>query len=413
MDRECGSAGTGVEGVNDVPSGVTDPAAGGPAAATPAVVDPAAAAVAARHASVMLDRCTQVLEPALAHPGAVTVDTTLGMGGHAAELLRRNPGLRLVGIDRDPQALELAGRRLAAFGDRVTLVHAVSDVLDDVLDDLGLETVDGVFFDLGVSSLQLDEVERGFSYSRDAPLDMRMDQTTATTAADVLNTYSHSDLTRLLRVYGEERFAPRIASAILREREREPFTNSARLVDLVRDNVPAATRRTGGNPAKRTFQALRIEVNDELRVVERALPAAFERLAPGGRLAVLTFHSLEDRIAKGVLRQLSSSSAPPDLPFVPAGSGPRAELLTRGGESADEAELAENPRSASARLRAVRKLPLDDRPPGGRPPARSRTGTERPAGRTPRAGQASRTPTTSPTTNRTPDDGGTDGRTRT
>lgn len=246
---------------------------------------------ARRHASVMLERCTQVLSPALGHPGAVSVDVTLGMGGHAHELLRRHPDLRLVGMDRDPQALELAAARLHEFVDRVTLVHSVSDGLDDALDDLGIETVDAVFFDLGVSSLQLDEVERGFSYSRDAALDMRMDRGSPTTAADALNSYSHSQLTRILRIYGEERFAPRIASAIVRERELEPFTTSARLVDLVRANVPAATRRTGGNPAKRTFQALRIEVNDELGVVERSLPAAFERLAPNGRLAVLTFHS--------------------------------------------------------------------------------------------------------------------------
>ncbi|MBB2901513.1 16S rRNA (cytosine1402-N4)-methyltransferase [Kineococcus radiotolerans] len=316
---------------------------------------------ARRHASVMLERCTRVLSPALDHPGAVTVDVTLGMGGHAHELLRRHPGLRLVGMDRDPQALELAAHRLHEFADRITLVHSVSDGLGEALDDLGLDTVDAVFFDLGVSSLQLDEAERGFSYARDTALDMRMDPGAPTTAADVLNTYSHSQLTRILRVYGEERFAPRIASAIVRERALEPFTSSARLVDLVRANVPAATRRTGGNPAKRTFQALRIEVNDELGVVERSLPVAFERLAPEGRLAVLTFHSLEDRIVKNALRELSSSSAPPDLPFVPAGSGPRAELLTRGGETADEAELAENPRAASARLRAVRRLPGEDR----------------------------------------------------
>jgi 16S rRNA (cytosine1402-N4)-methyltransferase len=315
---------------------------------------------ASRHASVMLERCTQVLSPALEHPGAVSVDLTLGMGGHAAELLDRHPQLRLVGVDRDPQALELAGHRLQRFGDRVTLVHSVSDGLPRVLDDLGLETVDAVFLDLGVSSLQLDDDERGFSYARDTALDMRMDPGAPRTAADLLNSLSHSELARILRVYGEERFAPRIASAILRERETEPFTNSLRLVDLVRANVPAATRRTGGNPAKRTFQALRIAVNDELGVVERTLPAAFERLAPNGRLAVLTFHSLEDRITKNVLRELSTSSAPPDLPFVPAGSGPRAELLTRGGEQADDAELAQNPRAASARLRAVRRLPGED-----------------------------------------------------
>ncbi|WP_442907549.1 16S rRNA (cytosine(1402)-N(4))-methyltransferase RsmH [Kineococcus sp. G2] len=326
----------------------------------------------------MLRRCTEVLSPALQRPGAVAVDATLGMGGHAAELLRLHPGLHLVGIDRDPLALELAGSRLEGFGDRVTLVHAVHDELPAVLDDLGLAAVDAVFFDLGVSSFQLDEVERGFSYARDAPLDMRMDPGAPTTAADVLNTYPQAELARVLRVYGEERFAGRIAAAVVRQRAAEPFTGSSRLVDLVRENVPAATRRTGGNPAKRTFQALRIEVNDELRVVERALPAAFERLAPDGRLAVLTFHSLEDRIAKNALRRFTESSAPPDLPFLPPGSGPRAEALTRGGEAPGEEELAVNPRAASARLRAVRKLPEED------PGRRDRAVRERPARHHPR-----------------------------
>lgn len=338
-----------------------------------------AADAAARHASVMLERCTEVLSPALTRPGAVSVDLTLGMGGHAAELLRRHPGLRLVGMDRDPRALELAAHRLHEFGDRVTLVHSVSDRFADALDDLGLDTVDAVFLDLGVSSLQLDDDERGFSYARDTALDMRMDPDAGRTAADLLNTATHGELTRVLRVYGEEKFAPRIASAVVRERAVEPFTNSARLVDLVRANVPAAARRTGGNPAKRTFQALRIAVNDELGVVERTLPAAFERLAPDGRLAVLTFHSLEDRITKNVLRELSTSSAPPDLPFVPAGSGPRAELLTRGGEQAGEAELAQNPRAASARLRAVRRLPGEDRDGStGRVRRRGALGNRRP-----------------------------------
>ena len=386
---------------------------GDPAAPTP---DELAAQVAARHASVMLERCTRLLSPALQHPGAVTVDATLGMGGHAAELLRRNPQARLVGVDRDPQALELAARRLHEFSDRTTFVHAVSDSLPAVLDELGLERVDAVFFDLGVSSLQLDEAERGFSYARDTALDMRMDPGAPTTAADVLNTRSQSELVRILREYGEERFAPRIASAIVRERAREPFTTSARLVDLVRANVPAATRRTGGNPAKRTFQALRIEVNDELGVVERSLPAAFERLAPDGRLAVLTFHSLEDRIAKRVLRELSTSSAPPDLPFVPAGAGPRAELLTRGGEGADESELAENPRAASARLRAVRRLPGEDSYAGGTDASRDRPHAHRKNPRRNRAGSSEeprrRTRTDPPPTSIEPDENGTtDGRT--
>ncbi|WP_104432798.1 16S rRNA (cytosine(1402)-N(4))-methyltransferase RsmH [Kineococcus xinjiangensis] len=317
--------------------------------------------VAGRHLPVMLRRCTEVLAPALQRPGAIAVDCTLGLGGHAEELLRTCPEARLVGIDRDPQALALAAERLAPFADRTTFVHAVHDELPQVLEELEIPAVDAVFFDLGVSSLQLDEVERGFSYARDAALDMRMDQTSGRTAADVLNTYSENDLTRLLRTWGEERFAPRIAAAVVRERRREEFSTSARLVDLVRDAIPAAARRTGGNPAKRTFQALRIEVNDELRVVERALPAAFEALVPGGRLAVLTFHSLEDRITKKFLAEVSRSTAPPGLPVELPGTAPRAQLLTRGGETADPEELQRNPRAASARLRAAVRADADDR----------------------------------------------------
>ncbi|GAA4982918.1 16S rRNA (cytosine(1402)-N(4))-methyltransferase RsmH [Kineococcus glutinatus] len=317
--------------------------------------------VADRHVPVLLERCTELLAPALDRPGAVAVDCTLGLGGHAAELLRTCPQARLIGIDRDPQALALARRRLARYADRVTLVHAVHDELPAVLAELGTPVVDAVFFDLGVSSLQLDEVERGFSYARDAELDMRMDQTRGPTAADVLNSYPEAELARLLRTWGEERFAARIAAAVVRERAREPFRRSARLVELVRGAVPAPARRTGGNPAKRTFQALRIEVNDELRVVERALPPAFDALRPGGRIAVLTFHSLEDRIVKQFLARQSRSTAPPDLPVELPGTGPRAHLLTRGGESAGEEEVRCNPRAASARLRAAVRADTDDR----------------------------------------------------
>ncbi len=330
-----------------------------------------------RHVPVLLAECVEVLLPALQHEGAVCVDGTLGMGGHAEELLRRLPGLHLVGVDRDPQALELARARLAPFAGRVTFAHAVSDELPRVLDELRLPVVDAAFLDLGVSSLQLDEVGRGFSYARDAALDMRMDATSdGPTAADLLNTLPQAELARVLREYGEERFAGRIASALVRARAQEEFRNSARLVDLVRANVPAAARRTGGNPAKRTFQALRIAVNDELRVVERTVPAVFDRLAPGGRFAVLTFHSLEDRLVKRAFAALSASTAPPDLPVLPPGSEPRAELLLRG-RSAGEAELARNPRAASARLRAVRRRPPDDRgrePSRPRPARRSRPG---------------------------------------
>jgi 16S rRNA (cytosine1402-N4)-methyltransferase len=326
---------------------------------------------AQRHVPVLRDRCVALLAPALERPGAVVVDATLGMGGHSEALLQHCPQAQLVGIDRDPEALELAGRRLAGFGDRVRLVHAVYDELPDVLSDLGIPDVRGVLMDLGVSSLQLDETERGFSYSVDAPLDMRMDGTEGDTAADVLNTYSAADLTRVLRNYGEERFAKRIASAIVRERADRPFSTSARLVELIRDNVPAATRRTGGNPAKRSFQALRIEVNRELEVLERAVPAAVEALAVGGRMVVLAYHSLEDRIVKRTFAAGARSTTPAGLPVELADHAPTLRLLTRGAEVPDAAETASNPRAASARLRAVERIRVAQGGLGGSDPDRT------------------------------------------
>ncbi|WP_460434847.1 16S rRNA (cytosine(1402)-N(4))-methyltransferase RsmH [Angustibacter speluncae] len=311
---------------------------------------------AARHVPVLLDRCVALLAPALDEPGSVVVDATLGMGGHSEALLRRCPRARLVGIDRDLDAIDLAGRRLAPFGERVTLVHAVYDRIGEVLADLGLPAVQGVLLDLGVSSLQLDEAGRGFSYSQDAPLDMRMDQSTGRTAADVLNTYPAGDLARVLQRYGEERFARRIADAVVREREVAPFTTSARLVELVRANVPAATRRTGGNPAKRTFQALRIEVNGELEVLERALPAALDALAVGGRVVVMSYHSLEDRLTKHALAERTTSTAPVDLPVELPEHAPTFRLLTRGAEQAPGDEQETNPRAASVRLRAAERV---------------------------------------------------------
>ncbi|WP_068401766.1 16S rRNA (cytosine(1402)-N(4))-methyltransferase RsmH [Kribbia dieselivorans] len=308
-----------------------------------------------RHVPVLRDRILDLLAPALDAPGAIHVDGTLGMGGHAEGVLERFPQARVIGIDRDPEALRLAGARLARFGDRFTGVHAVYDEIADVLATLGLDEVQGILFDLGVSSLQLDEADRGFAYAQDAPLDMRMDQSVGTTAAEVLNTYSVGDLIRILRDYGEERFARKVALAISRERDREPFTTSARLVDLLRTTIPAASQRSGGHPAKRTFQALRIEVNAELSVWAGALPAALDHLAVGGRIAVLSYHSLEDRITKRVLAAGATSSAPPDLPVVPPEHQPYLRLLTRGAEEPTEAELAENPRSASARLRAAER----------------------------------------------------------
>ena len=309
-----------------------------------------------RHVPVMRDRCVELLAPALARPGSVVVDATLGMGGQSEALLTACPQATLVGIDRDPQALELAGRRLAGFGERVRLVHAVYDDIPEVLEGLGIGKVSGVLMDLGVSSLQLDESDRGFAYSVDAPLDMRMDQGAELSAADVLNSYSATDLTRILRDYGEERFAKRIASAIVRQRSDRPFTTSARLVELIRDNVPAATRRTGGNPAKRTFQALRIEVNQELEVLERAVPAAVDALAVGGRIAVLAYHSLEDRIVKRTFAEQVRSTTPPGLPVELAEHAPRMQLLTRGAEVPPDQETAGNPRAASARLRAAERI---------------------------------------------------------
>ncbi|KAA2258643.1 16S rRNA (cytosine(1402)-N(4))-methyltransferase RsmH [Solihabitans fulvus] len=309
-----------------------------------------------QHVPVLLDRVLSLFAPALADRPAVLVDCTLGLGGHSDALLGAHPQLRLIGLDRDPQAIELAGRRLAPHGDRVTLVHAVYDELPDVLDDLGLPAVDGVLFDLGVSSLQLDAAERGFAYAKDAPLDMRMNVGTGPTAADVLNTYSVGELTRVLRDYGEERFANRIANTVVREREREPFTTSARLVQLLYDTVPAATRRTGGHPAKRTFQALRIEVNGELEVLRRAMPAALGALAVGGRIVVEAYHSLEDRMVKRAIGELAVSTTPPGLPVELPGHGPQVRLLTRGSEQADEQEIEQNPRAASVRLRAAERI---------------------------------------------------------
>lgn len=308
-----------------------------------------------RHIPVLRDRILDLLEPALLEPGSVYVDGTLGMGGHAQAVLERCPNARVVGIDRDQEALALAGERLAGWGDRVTLVHAVYDEVADVVADLGLGEVQAALFDLGVSSLQLDEADRGFAYSHDAPLDMRMDQSRGLTAAEVLNTYEASELERILREYGEERFARKIAAAIVRERQVEPFTTSGRLVDLLRKVVPAKSQKSGGHPGKRTFQALRIEVNAELSAWAAALPAAIDVLAVGGRVAVLSYHSLEDRITKRVFAAGARSSAPEGLPVELPQHRPYLRLLTRGAEEPSAAEQAANPRSASARLRAAEK----------------------------------------------------------
>ena len=313
-------------------------------------------AAADRHEPVLRDRVVELLAPALSAPGSVCVDGTLGMGGHAEALLERCPTARVVGIDRDLEALDLAGERLAPYADRLTLVHAVYDEFASVVETLGLPTVDAALFDLGVSSLQLDEEDRGFAYRLDAPLDMRMDQSVGITAADVLNTYELDDLTRILREYGEERFARRIARAVVRERQTAPFTTSARLVDLLRGVVPAASQRSGGHPGKRTFQALRIEVNRELDAWETALPAAVDALAVGGRVAVLSYHSLEDRITKRTLAEGARSSSPTGLPVELPEHAAYLRLLTKGAEEAGAGEVAANPRAASVRLRAAERI---------------------------------------------------------
>ncbi|MFC4866079.1 MULTISPECIES: 16S rRNA (cytosine(1402)-N(4))-methyltransferase RsmH [Streptomonospora] len=310
----------------------------------------------AGHTPVMLDRIVELLSPALSEPGAVLVDGTLGLGGHAAALLDAHPRLRLVGVDRDTTALERSRTRLAPFGDRVELAHAEYDDIPAVLDGLGIREVQAVLLDLGVSSPQLDESERGFAYSHDAPLDMRMDRTQGRTAADVLNTYSVAELTRILREYGEERFAGRIAQAVARRRAAAPLDSTRDLAELVRDAIPAATRRTGGNPAKRTFQALRIEVNAELEILARALPDAVDRVAVGGRIAVLSYHSLEDRITKRTLSGLATDTTPQDLPVPLPDHRPQLRLLTRGSESPADEENEANPRAASARLRAAERV---------------------------------------------------------
>ncbi|EHK86680.1 16S rRNA (cytosine(1402)-N(4))-methyltransferase RsmH [Saccharomonospora azurea] len=309
----------------------------------------------ATHLPVLVERILELFEPAVADREAVLIDATLGLGGHTDALLDHFPRLRVIGLDRDPEALERSRRRLARHGDRVRFVHTVYHRIPDVLADLGLPSVDGVLMDLGVSSMQLDLDERGFAYARDAPLDMRMDPTTGPTAADVLNTYSIDDLTRILRDYGEEKFARRIAKAIVTERQRRPFDTSERLVRLLYDTVPAPSRRTGGHPAKRTFQALRIEVNGELDILREAVPAAISALAEGGRIVVESYHSLEDRIVKQALAKAATSRTPEGLPVELPGHGPELRLLTRGAEKAGEEEIRRNPRAASVRLRAAEK----------------------------------------------------------
>ncbi len=311
---------------------------------------------ASGHVPVMLDQVATLLGPALAADGAVLLDATLGRAGHTRALLAAYPGLMVIGVDADAAAIEESRAALAGDAGRVTLVHSFYDEIPAIVAAAGLESVQGVLFDLGVSSPQLDDPERGFAYSYDAPLDMRMDQSAELTAEEVVNRYPAAELARVLREYGEERFARRIADALVRERSRSPVTSTARLSEIVRDSIPAAARRTGGHPAKRTFQALRIEVNGELAVLGRALPAALDLLSVGGRIAVLAYHSLEDRVVKRELAAAAADTTPPGLPVPLPDSGPKFRLLTRGAMRPTPEELTANPRAASARLRAAERI---------------------------------------------------------
>ncbi len=307
------------------------------------------------HDPVMLERTVELLAPALSAPDAVLIDATLGMGGHAEAFLDRFDNLTLIGLDRDPDALAIAGERLKRFGSRVKLVHTIYDDIPAALAAHSLTEVSGILFDLGVSSLQLDRVERGFSYSQDAPLDMRMDKTSPLTAERVLAEYSELELRTIFYRYGEEKLAPRYARRIVQHRETQRLVRSSQLVDLIAAATPAAQRRAG-HPAKRVFQALRIEVNQELAVLERAIPAALDALAVGGRIVVLAYQSLEDRIVKQAFAAGAASTAPAGLPVELPEHRAELKLLVRGAELATADQIRDNPRAKPVRLRAAERV---------------------------------------------------------
>lgn len=309
------------------------------------------------HTPVMLERCVALLTPSIERSSSpIVVDATLGMGGHSEALLERFPRLRIVGLDRDKEAIAIASNRLERFAKRINVVHAVYDEIAEVLSELGISGVDGILFDLGVSSLQLDQVERGFSYAHTAPLDMRMDNSTGMTAADVLENYEKSQLIRILKVYGEERFANRIAENIIKARTAGSLRTTTDLADLVKASIPAPARRLGGNPAKRTFQAIRIEVNQEIEILKRALPKALDATKVGGRLVVMSFQSLEDKIVKEVFQEASESKSPRELPVEIESLKAKFALVFRGSEKASEEEIKENSRAQSVRLRAIERV---------------------------------------------------------
>ena len=308
------------------------------------------------HRPVMLDRCLELLRPGIVGNKPVVVDATLGLGGHTEALLIEHPNLTVIGLDRDPVALELASERLAKFGSRFHGALATYDKLTDVLAGLSVQKIQGALFDLGVSSMQLDQAERGFAYAQDAPLDMRMDQSRGESAAEVLAEASEGELTAIFRDLGEERFAGPIARAIIKHRTVEAITTSSQLNAIVERVVPKAPGKQAGHPAKRVYQALRIFVNDELGILKNAMPQAIEALASGARIVVMSYHSLEDAIVKNAFQKAATSSTPIELPVELPGSGPRIRVITKGVERATEIELMQNPRAASARLRAAEKL---------------------------------------------------------
>lgn len=311
----------------------------------------------AEHKSVMLDRCIALLAPAIEKSKSpIVVDATLGLGGHSFALLEKFPNLKVVGLDRDTAAIEKATNRLAAFSNRVTIVHAIFDEMPRVLDSLGITNVDGILFDLGVSSMQLDQAERGFSYAQDAPLDMRMDQSRGLSAKEVIDSYSRQDLIRVIREYGEERFAAKIVDNIIAARATGGINSTAALAEIIKNSIPAPARRVGGNPAKRTFQALRIEVNKELDILQRAIPKAMERLNLGGRMVVMSFQSLEDKIVKQFFAAATESKTPLGLPVEIAELAAKFQLVFRGSEKASELEIQENSRAQSVRVRAIERV---------------------------------------------------------
>lgn len=309
------------------------------------------------HIPVALDRCIALLAPAIEkNSSPIVIDATLGMGGHSRALLETFPSLRVIAFDRDTQAIAIATDALKDFSDRVTIVHAVYDEISVTLENLGIESVDGILFDLGVSSLQLDDADRGFAYSQEAPLDMRMDQSSGISAYDVLMTYTRSDLIHIIRLYGEEKFAPKIVDNIIKAREAGQLKSTKDLAEIVKESIPAPARRTGGNPAKRTFQALRIEVNQELDVLTRAIPQALSALRVGGRIVVMAYQSLEDKIVKKAFTEVTASGTPLGLPVDLPNSAAHYSFVIRGSESASEQEILENPRASSMRLRAVERV---------------------------------------------------------